>query len=151
MGNSFEAGRWGILPEPNRISQTVARWQGLREQSLRVYLEFPEHFRGAVTSGQALNFFLDLCADVVMSHAMWRSQIQDEIRRMDARILQLKQRSPGETAVNVDSRGELESLRKERDDATSRLLLLDNLRGNALLDQELVRHLRFARDLSVLR
>jgi len=57
LGNSFEAGRRGILPEPARLSQTLQHWRHAREQSLRVFLEFPEQSRGSIKSGRALNFF----------------------------------------------------------------------------------------------
>ena len=147
LGNSFEAGRRGILPEPTKVSQTLERWRNLRERSLRTYLEFPEHSRGAVTSGRALNFFMDLCAEVVMSHELWRSQLQDELRRTEARLRQWKEHSPGGVVLREDERKELESLERERDEAKSRLSLLDNLQGKPLLGQEQLRHLRFQKGL----
>ena len=148
LGNTFEAGRRGILYEPEQLSQTLQRWRNAREQSLRAFLEFPEQSRGAIRDGRALNFFLDLCADIAMSHELWRSQLQDEIRRMDARVRQLKDYPPGAEPQREDARKELAALEQERDDAMSRLSLLGALSGKPLLGREQVAQLRFRKGLA---
>ena len=148
LGNTFEAGRRGILAEPRKVSETLARWRNAREQSLRAYLEFPAQSRGAIKNARALNFFFDLCADVAMSHELWRSQLQDERRRMDARIRQLKEHPPGGEPPREDARKELAALEKERAETEARLSILSTLSGKPLLDREQVGQLRFRKGLA---
>jgi len=147
LGNTFEAGRRGILYEPKIVSQTLQRWRNAREQSLRAFLEFPQQSRGAINDGRALNFFFDLCSDVAMSHELWRSQLQDELRRMDARIRQLKDYPPSGELPREDARKELVRLENERDETQSRLSILGTLSGKPLLTPEQVRQLRFRKGL----
>ncbi len=147
LGNSFEAGRRGILYEPEQVSKTLQRWRNARDQSLRAYLEFPRQSRGAIKDGRALNFFFDLCADIAMSHELWRSQLQDELRRTDARIRELKEHPSSGAPLREDARKELAVLEKQSDETKSRLSILGTLSGKPLLDREHVAQLRFRKGL----
>ncbi len=146
LGNTFEAGRRGILYEPQQLSKTIARWQNARENSLRAFLEFPEQSRGAIKDGRALNFFFDLCSDIAMSHELWRSQLQDELRRTDARIRELREH-PSSGERREDAQKELAALEKECDETKSRLAILGTLSGKPLLNREHVAQLRFRKGL----
>ncbi|MEI8372853.1 MAG: hypothetical protein WCJ35_08470 [Planctomycetota bacterium] len=147
LGNAFEGGRRGILYEPEHLSKTLIRWQNARDNSLRAYLEFPEHSRGAIKDGRALNFFFDLCADISMSHELWRSQLQDEFRRLDARIRELKEHPVGATLLQEEAQKELAALEKECGKTKAQLSILATLGGKPLLNREHLAHLRFRKGL----
>jgi clan AA aspartic protease (TIGR02281 family) len=70
---SFDVYDRGLVPYPTAVSQRFQRAKRLREQMLHRLLEFRRESGGLVASGDALNFFLELCGPTAFAHTFIRA------------------------------------------------------------------------------
>ena len=70
------------------FSQTMTRWARVRELYKSRFIAFPEKSAGAVRSGRALNFFLDLCGSTALNLSMNIQEMDEKTRLLDLDIAQ---------------------------------------------------------------
>jgi len=73
----FGGGSESILPSGDS-SSFVRQWNQSRTVFGDRFIGFPELSRAEIKSGRALNFFLDVCADVAVEHTLFLSRLEKQ-------------------------------------------------------------------------
>ncbi|MEO8498849.1 MAG: hypothetical protein ABI614_27625, partial [Planctomycetota bacterium] len=122
------------------LSKRVERLHRVDAQFKHIYLSLPEQSRGAVRSGRALNFFLNICGNAAESQEIYREQIRDEIAGLKLEV------TKAETEPDKDrQRVELERIQPLLEEAVLKQKLLDQLSAKAILTPEHLRKISYER------
>ena len=72
-----------LLPRSEGVSRRMSQWAESRKRWKRMFIDFPQKSRGAVSSGRALNYFLQVCGPTALEHKIFLEQLQDKARRTE--------------------------------------------------------------------
>ena len=127
--------RFNPRPAPAAVlTQQQERFLRLRDRSRTDFLVFPEHARGAIKSGRALNFFLDACGPVAINQIAARDSIEQEQVDANQHLADLRKQGAAAEVIQAQEK-RIEALQ-------GRAALLKNLGGNEFLTQAELSKLR---------
>jgi hypothetical protein len=138
--DTFQAESRQQLPKTEGLSKRVERLQRVDAQFKHIYLSLPEQSRGAVRSGRALNFFLNVCGNVAESQEIYREQVHDEIARLKLEVTKAES-EPDKHRKEV----ELERIQPLLEEALLKQKLLDQLSAKGVLTPEHLRKITYER------
>lgn len=141
---SFESSSRETGYQYPQLAPRLHALEKIHDQWKHVFCNQPAESKGAIVSGRAMNFFLELCGSVAVDQSLCRDQCRTERETLEALSERLAKRP-----APADAK-ERESLEQERADCRRSLAeirakqeVLAQLGGKPLLRREEVRHLRF--------
>ncbi len=124
-----------LLPPVEKLDHRIREAERISDQWKHIFLQYSNQTRGAIASGRALNFFLDLCGSAALNQQSYREQLREELLYLETKKEQLRGVFLSGTAA-------------EQEDAKRELDRLDNLREELELKQDILSRLSGAKALT---